>query len=53
MPIEIGHLAAPARAKSRGNPLRQEDLAASRTAPLNPPLAHALSNSAKASVWLS
>jgi hypothetical protein len=50
--IEIGLLSAPARAKSRGNPLREEDLAALRTAPHNPPLAHALSNSAKASIWL-
>jgi hypothetical protein len=40
--IEIRHLAAHVPAKSRGNPLRREDLAASRTDPRNPPLAHAV-----------
>jgi hypothetical protein len=53
MPIEIGHLAAPARAKSRGNPLRQEDRAASRTAHLKPFAKHPPSNSAHLRFWLS
>jgi hypothetical protein len=53
MSIEIGLLPAGVPAKSRGNPLRQEDLAASRTAPLTPPLAHAPSNSAHLRFWLS